>query len=865
MRTFGVQAALCTILALAVPSRPIFALDRPTGQSLELSSIETEQSVPLSIISPDGKTVSCVTIRLHWNPKTDITTNDDATSFDLDIPADSPGASIFTAQLWSASLASAEAWQQPWEGARWKILQTPATDGSGIQAPLAVGMIATSARRPYPKETLVIGNLNPDGSLGPVSRLSERLDAASAAGISRVIIPGVQRFDTDASGQVVNIVKHASDLHLECVPVDNLVDATETTMNDPLPEVTLDSSAPKYSNDVANYIDGFAHREQAEAASGFQFAPKESELTKNTPTNAIWKSIYADNEAAQEAYRAGQVYVAYRLFARVNGRMHGINALVGQNKATFSVKLALADADDLRQHLRLLMNPPSIDKGELESAVLVAEMADWAYEIQASLDGAELVAKQAYSQRTDATEAQKDRARDTILFALDQCRYLLNQSDFYTGLLPHIGHNNPLPVDDNAANLLPQLIPAQLATAQIFTEGIRQRANDLHDGLLFDPRLAAYIGVLRESKTMWNERQRRKAIEASAPPGPDNAPTKIDNSASSTPVAFDPGTTYAPPHTVISPAAPIKKISDVAACLIWANNDCEIATLDEKYLRLNGAIDPATHEWQIKDGAKLDALLQAAEFGARRGISFAEKAGIDSSVLSMIYEKAAHLRHIKGDDVAALDALRNYWRCALIGNMCWQLAHTRKAQAVDLGKEDKGDEKKPAKPDEKPQTANDTASEKDKDKPVAPGATKAVIVTPAGTPQRDDIPPAPSTAANDTPKPAPASESPKPSSTDTNSAPKITAAVTNNEPNVPVAPKATAAADTNSEPNAPAAPKSTADTDTNGEPNIPVAPIAKTEDYTGGDTSNMPSTPPSTNAAPIIGPEPPSNPPSTKP
>jgi len=818
-------------LVSAALSLPGHALDKPTGAPLVISSIETEQAVPLAVVAPDGKTVSCVTIRLHWNPRTDVGADDDATSFALDIGADSPGASIFTAQLWNASLASAQAWQQPWQGARWKVLQTPATDGSGIDAALAVGMISTSARRPYPKETLVIGSLNPDGSLGPVSRLSERLDAAAATGISRVIISSIQRFDTDSSGQVVSIIKHASDLHLECVPVDNIVDATEMTMNDPLPDMPVGSSSPKYSNDVASYIDGFAHREQSEVANGLRFAPKESELSKYPPrTSVIWKNIYADYETGQQAYRAGQVYVAYQLFAQVNGRMRGVNALTGQNKATFNIKTALADSDDLRKRLHDLMTPPSIDKAELESAVLVSEMADWAYDINASLEGAQLVTKQAFSQRSDATEMEKDRAREAILFAIEQSKYLLNQADFYTGLLPHIGNNNPMPVDGNAAHLLPQLIPAQLATAQVFTEGIRQRANDLRDGLLFDSRLAAYMRILRESKATWETRQRNKESEAANNPG-----AKLDMSATATAVGFDPGNTYAPPHTVLVPSAAVKKPSDVALCLIWVNDDCEIAALDEKYLRLSGTIDPATHEWHLKDRAKLDALLQSAELGARHGIAFAEKVGIDSSVLSMVYEKAAHLR-IQGDDTSALDALRNYWRCALLGNMCWQLAHTRKAKPVDAANvpstadadkktakndDKKTDDKQPAKQEEKPKTPDNTATASAKDKEPDKNKTAGPTTSTQATNQSPKISSPPPAITNDT-----LVVNPPPT--------------TNSVDNPPAPPRALPVTDEHASTNT-----------KNSEANIPVAPVAKSEDYTGGD---MPST---TNAPPLVGPLPP--------
>ena len=194
------KLVLSTALTAVLLSQTGLAQDKPTGAPLVLSSIETEQEIPLAILLPDGKTAKCVTIRLHWISKPDVGPNDDATSFTLDLPAENPAAPIFTAQLWNASLASAMAWQEPWQGARWKVLQTPVTDGTGLDSALAVGMIATSARRPYPPKTVVIGSLNPDGSLGPVSHLLDRLNAAATAGMTRVIIPSVQRFDTDASG-----------------------------------------------------------------------------------------------------------------------------------------------------------------------------------------------------------------------------------------------------------------------------------------------------------------------------------------------------------------------------------------------------------------------------------------------------------------------------------------------------------------------------------------------------------------------------------------------------------------------------------------------------------------------------------------
>jgi hypothetical protein len=828
--------ALSTALALTVLSPSALGQTKPTGAPLTLSNIETEQPVPLASLDPDGKTAKCTNVRLHWISKPDVGPNEDAASFNLDLAPDNPTYPLFLAQLWNASLASALAWQEPWQGARWKILDTPATDGSGLDAQLAVGMIATSARRPYPPRTVVIGSLNPDGSLGPVSHLMDRLEAAAHAGMTRAIIPSVERFETDNSGQIVNVVRQAGELGIECVPVDDLVTAAETTMNDPLPDTALDRSLPKYSNEVSSYIDDFARHEQSEVMDGLKLAPKESELsTYPAHLATIWKSIYVDFEAGQEAYGAGQVYVAYELFARANGRMNGVNALTTANRASFDVKSALAESDEIHEQVRQLTDPPAIDRGDLQSAVVVAQMADWAYELNAAIEGAQLVTKQAFSQRSDATEAEKDRARESIVFANAQCRYLLSQSGFYARLLDHVASGGPIDVDANAEHLLPQLIPAQLATARSFTSGIR--ASDLRDGLLFDPRLVAYVNVLRQAKADWDAHQRRQennsqaAADAQAStnaPGEPSGPVELNSHTPVNSAGFDPGNMYRPPSAMVVASNPGKKLTDPALCLIWVNHDCEIATLDEKYLRLNGSMDSATHEWKVKDHAKLDALLQMAEMGARRGISFAAKTGIDPSVLAMIYEKAAHQR-TRGTDASSLEALRNFWRCALLGNMCWQLAHTHKAEAVDLAALAANDNKPGKKGDQKSASADSTPAKVSehtgtetspaastntvvKVNPQAPAPTTTQVVTPAPVAPKPVTPPVP---APTPPQPAPTSPS----------------VAQQPEPPAPLPPTPTPA------PTPAPAPVVA----TNPDLNIPVAPIAQTEDFPVAPIANTPA------------------------
>jgi hypothetical protein len=873
------------------------ALDNPTGAPLVMSEIETEQPIPLAYLSADGKTADCSSIRLHWTPAPS-TSADDSATLALDIPPDSAAASTFTAQFWNASLAGSLAWQSPWQGAHWKIFETPSTDGTGIDAALAVGMIATSARRPYPKDTLVIGNLHPDSSLGAVSRLADRLDAAAKAGITRVIIPKTEEFETDADGHVIDILHHAADLGLKCVPVGTIVEATEVAMNDPLPDPPTDAGPPKYSADVAAYIDGFAQREKTEAESGMIYAPREDQLSQYPARQAAtWRQVFAEVKEGNEAYKDGKFYVAYRLLARANSRMRGLNALTEDQVATtFDVKSALDTSEQLQTQLHVLMSPPAIDRAELQSAMLVAEMADWAYDIHALLEGSELVTKQAFSQRSDATATERERAREAIVSANEEARYLLDGADFYRGLLPHLGDVNPMPANTSAANLLPQLIPAQLATAQIFADGIRPQASELRVGLLFDPRLVAYVNVLRDEKAQWDARARRRNDEAPVPAPSTNEAAASTTDANSTnnapvtatptvstnsaPVGFDPGNAYLPPHTEADPtdlSQSQKKLSDVAQCLIWVNTDCEIASLDQKYLRLKGAIDPATREWHVQNRAQLDALLDLATTGAQQGAAFANQAQVSPDVFAMILERASYLRQ-HGDDTNALAGLRNYWRCALLGNMCWQLAHTHKAAAVDLSTETppdkKGKEKTAdtAKTGEAAKTAA-TGKAASTNAPTASVTTNApsaaatnVVATPA-TNAPAAHPPAAATATNSpptAPTPAPVAADPtavpvvpvaRPENTGNNAPPVALPVETNG---APVGAGPVPAIEANYPRALPVelpAPAGTAPS-TNAAPVPAPAPSAKPDDeYTGG-TGNtappapvaLPVNPPATNA-----------------
>ncbi|MBV9463984.1 MAG: hypothetical protein JO317_07120, partial [Verrucomicrobiae bacterium] len=194
-------------------------------------------------------------------------------------------------------------------------------------------------------------------------------------------------------------------------------------------------------------------------------------------------------------------------------------------------------------------------------------------------------------------------------------------------------------------------------------------------------------------------------------------------------VGFAPGAVYSPPKPPAPPpSAP--KLSDTTRCLRWVNDYCQLSALELKYLRLGGAFDPASLQWKIQNRGALQSMLQSAEIGARRGMAMAEKVGVPAAMLGLIDENASALA-ASSDDEDRLEALRQYWRCALLGNLAWQLGSP--AAAVKPP-EPKPEEQPAAEPAEKaPEQQAPPAPKpkaRDQEKPKEPEAVPALPVSP---------------------------------------------------------------------------------------------------------------------------------------
>ncbi|GAB4247955.1 MAG: hypothetical protein OHK005_14370 [Candidatus Methylacidiphilales bacterium] len=635
------------------------------GQELAKSDEPFEVSVPLVGAPSEGEAFRVGTLKLGWPGKSG-SPGVEALRFEF-VPG-SVEAPTLRADLWIAALSSALAWRQTWQGVTWKVSDLPPFDTAGNSAALGVGMIAAASGTTYPDKTVVLGGLNPDGSLGLVSGLNKRLEAAAQAGMRRVVIPKVQSTDY-SSGRGVNIPNQANRLGIECVPVETLYEAVEIVLGRKMPDLPRLADPPALGAATLSVAKERAQQEKARVDADRRTWPKEGALprTASVVERALWAKVFAAYQAGEAAMAAGQPAVAFERFRQVNGLTRGLNGILAARR-DFKFPAAEIEANGLRQVMVRRLVRPSIDKNELQSALVLAEEADWLYAQNARLEGSLIVARQAFSPRSEATAQQQQVAQELLAANLARAAYELRDGTFLTTIYFAMDNRRPVPVYDRASLWLRQLIPAQLALSEFLNLGLRARANDLRETLIFDPRLASYARLLRDAKRSWEqqeamrerERRRRELAE-----NPEATP------ASYQAIGFVPGPAYGPPRAPEAPAAP-RSLSDAAAALAWVNDYCEVAMLEQQYLRLGGTFDPARLEWRIQNKEALGAMLATGDISARRGIMAAGEVGADPTILTMIYQNASSLRREENPSIQ-MEALRQYWRCALLGNMVWQL------------------------------------------------------------------------------------------------------------------------------------------------------------------------------------------------
>jgi len=109
-------------------------------------------------------------------------------------------------------------------------------DGPSAGGLTTVGVLAAILGHDVRTDAAMTGTINPDGTIGPVGGIPQKLEGAAEANKKLVLVPASQRFDIDLkTGEAVDLIEFGQAVGVEVQPVTTVYEAYEILTGNPLP------------------------------------------------------------------------------------------------------------------------------------------------------------------------------------------------------------------------------------------------------------------------------------------------------------------------------------------------------------------------------------------------------------------------------------------------------------------------------------------------------------------------------------------------------------------------------------------------------------------------------------------------------
>ncbi len=617
-------------LDLRVPQKP-----KPTQPARPPS----EATIPiLTTGSKDNLGLAVPTV-IRWTPRIAAQATPLRVSVSENIPGG--GGNLLRSSAWMAAMVASLELNIPLADGTFEIEARGRIDGPSAGSAFATGLICLLQGSKFPPDLALTGSLAPDGSIGPVDGIPQKLAAAKAAGIRRVIVPACQPIARDERGKDVNLAERAHELGIGLLFATDVHQAYELATGRRVRPPDPPAAQPSYGKPLADFL----RRACEEQISLFEKRRdvierflKQRNLRPAAKT--LLAKIRADFDAGRRAFDAGRPYAALGYLKDANAAFPVLETLSKTGELTDAARAAWQQQGEVtQQKMTETLFRKREGSGSLTTGLVFAEEADWIFSASARISRATLNLQDA--QRRIAA-AGPGRARGSLLqeqdyfailliYATLYGEYHIGFQSFFDGVLKATRTGRDRADPAAARHWLPVLLQAHLANAQYFTAGSALLSPEIRQQMLVDQRVAAFLELTRLASEKWE--------------------------------ALDSGG---------AAALGQQGYDELGGCLLWANAYCEAAVLQQKYVGLGGTLDK-DREWKTHDPGTLAELLKLAEARALAGITLAGKARVDPSILSLLHEKAAWLRD-SGEDSDRLDALRFFWRIALLGRLCVALS-----------------------------------------------------------------------------------------------------------------------------------------------------------------------------------------------
>lgn len=203
------------------------------GDTLAAAEEVKNYSLPVLVVSRQSTSGSCVRLNFQFARQANR-----HTPLAIAMIEDTPGGAgeSIRASLWLSAMVAALDRRDNLSGVRLTLELSGEIDGPSAGATLCLAVLSALDGRPFPADCAATGTIMPDGTIGGVGAIAEKIKAAAKAGLRRVFIPSYVRFEQDAStGQEVDLRRLGETLSIELIPVQTITQAYSLLHGDSLP------------------------------------------------------------------------------------------------------------------------------------------------------------------------------------------------------------------------------------------------------------------------------------------------------------------------------------------------------------------------------------------------------------------------------------------------------------------------------------------------------------------------------------------------------------------------------------------------------------------------------------------------------
>lgn len=625
----------------AGPPLPLPSLDLRTPQKPQVEQVPgptTQATIPILTANPRDNQGNSIPTAIRWTPRI----SPSPTPLRLSLSEDIPGGTgqLLRSSAWMAAMVASLELNIPLANGTFEIEARGRIDGPSAGAAFATGLICLLQGVRFPADLALTGSLGPDGSIGPVDGIPQKLAAAKAAGLRRVVVPACQPVAKDGRGKDVNLAERARELGIEILFAGDVHQAYQMATGRRVRPPDPPSVQPTYGKAVFDFLTRVCGEQIAlyeKHRGDIERFLKQKSLRPAAKT--LLSKTRSDFENGRKAFDAGKRYAALGFLKDANAAFTVLEQLSQTGELTDATRTTWQQrGEDVQKKITDTLFRGREDPDSLTTALVFAEEADWLFSATARISRAALnledvqrrIAAHGPGKIRGSLRQEQDYFTILLIYASLYGEYQLGFKAFFEGLskATRTARDNADPAA--VGNWLPVLLQAHLANAQYFTAGSALLSPDLRQQMLVDHRVAAFLELTRLASEEWDGLDSQSS--AKGPWG----------------------------------------LNELNACLLWANAYCEAALLQQKYVGLGGSLDKNL-EWKALNQPTLVEMLKLAEGRSLAGISLAKAARTDPSVLSLLYERAAWLKDGPGD-ADRLESLRLFWRIALLGRLTFALS-----------------------------------------------------------------------------------------------------------------------------------------------------------------------------------------------